>query len=838
MPPLDEYRRKRSPDATAEPFGGGARAAASGGGRFVVQKHAARHTHWDLRLELGGVLLSWAVPRGPSLDPAEKRMAVKVEDHPLEYADFEGTIPKGNYGAGAVIVWDRGGMTWLEEPVSGLDKGKLLFELSGYKLRGVFTLVRTKRKGAADTVEWLLIKKPDAWATTKTVPGEESVLSGLTVEELASGDQRGRAMVEALEKAGAKRVRLSAEGIEPMLAETVELPFSRPGFLFELKYDGYRTLGERLDGKPRLFSRRGRDVTSLYPEITRSLGALPWSLVLDGELCGFDAEGRPDILRLQERAMLQRASDIERASAEAPLTWVVFDLLAFEGLDLRALPLSLRKEMLSRILPRAGALRYSDHVDTRGEDLFREVQRRGLEGTIAKRADAPYRSGRAPTWLKVKSEKTGDFVVVSYTVSKSGRSGFGALELAVWDGERYLYAGKVGSGFDEAQLNALRSGLDAIRTRKPPCEGEIPTDRTRVWVEPKVVCEVRYLEWRDDGVLRMPVFLRLRDDKRPEECFRDRVRPRIDVAPAVVEQRPSVTVSHPEKVLWPKDGYTKSDLVGYYRAISPWMLPYLKDRPIVLTRYPDGITGKTFFQHDAPAFVPGWVRTERLYGENAGKEVDYFVCDEAESLAYVANLAAIPIHLWASRVGSLQLPDWSSIDLDPKGAPFAHVITIAKALRDLAAELGLPAFVKTSGQSGLHVLLALGPGYTHAQAQMLAFLLSKIVVDEMPDIATVQRVIELRGGRVYLDTFQNGQGKTLVAPFCVRPVDGAPVSMPLHWEEVTTGLDPRAFTVKDAVLRMQKLKKDPMAGILTARADVPGALAKLEKRVARRPVRS
>jgi bifunctional non-homologous end joining protein LigD len=429
---LDEYRKKRAANKTPEPFGSELPPSMAAN-TFVVQKHAARRVHYDFRLELGGVLVSWAVPKGPSLDPAIKRLAVQVEDHPVEYADFEGIIPPGNYGAGAVIVWDRGAWKPLEDPVAGLKKGHLDFELIGYKLRGQWMLIRTQ--GSEN--EWLLIKKPDTFAAgegQRLLPSQ-SVLSGLELEEVGAAPQRASELGVELEKAGAKKRDLKVENIELMLAQVAPEPFSDLNWIFELKYDGYRLLSERRDGRVKLRYRSGLDATHLFPDLVRALEALPYSLVLDGEVVVLDGDGKPTFGELQQRVQLQRPQDIARASIERPATYYVFDLLAFDGWDLRNIPLGARKTVLQSILPRLGPLRFADHVEAEGAALFEEVKRRGLEGVMAKRIDSPYASGRSSQWLKMKTEQTGDFVVIGFTPpDKVSRTGFRALQLAVREG--------------------------------------------------------------------------------------------------------------------------------------------------------------------------------------------------------------------------------------------------------------------------------------------------------------------------------------------------------------------------------------------------------------------
>ncbi|HEU5261346.1 MAG TPA: DNA ligase D [Gemmatimonadales bacterium] len=837
--PLSTYRAKRSLDRTPEPGGRAAAAAPvpppTARGLFVVHMHAARRLHWDLRLEMDGVLKSWAVPKGPSPNPADKRLAVHVEDHPLEYGDFEGIIPEGNYGAGAVIVWDRGVWIPLEDPYEGLRKGKLLFELRGYKLRGKWTLVKLK-KGEK---EWLFIKERDGYVASDGALPAESVLSGLSVEELKEGRDRAAPIKKELARLTAPRRVVAVADAEPMLAETRERPFSKAGWVFELKLDGYRIRAAREQGEARLVTRKGHDLAAAFPEIARAVAALPYEgFVLDGELVVPDEAARPSFQRLQNRAKVGRALEVRRAAVETPALLYVFDLLAFEGYDLRPLPLVARKRILERILPRAGPLRYLEHFEKDGEALYERVVQMGLEGIVAKKADAPYRAGRTESWLKIRADRTGDFVVVGLTRPQGSRAGFGALDLAAYQGGKLVYSGRVGSGFTEAQLKEVGAALERSVRRTPAFDGPAPPDKGHTWVEPTLVAEVRYKEWTDEGLLRQPVFVRFRDDKPVSEIAtrgagggeRDLVEAPSGTAPLSPLPK-EVKFSNLEKVFWPDEGYTKGDLIEYYRAISPWLLPYLQDRPVVLTRFPDGITGKSFFQKDAPGFIPEWIRTVRIWSEDTQREIDYFVCDDVESLLYIINLGTIPLHVWGSRTATLELPDWCILDLDPKDAPFTHVVTVARAIKRLCDEIELPCFIKTSGSTGLHVLLPLGRQCTYEQARTLGGLLARVIAAELPEIATITRQVGKRGARVYVDYVQNGHGRLLVAPFSVRPLPGAPVSMPLGWSEVTPKLDIKKFTIKSAPARMKKLKEDPLRLVLELKPDLVSALERLHARL-------
>ncbi len=880
--PLVIYREKRFQDRTPEPFGSDAAGAAesapavSSRRMFVIQKHAARRLHYDFRLEWRGALHSWAVPNGLPMKPGKKRLAVEVEDHPIEYADFEGIIPEGNYGAGAAIVWDRGHWTAREGPGEGIDAGKLHFRLEGHKLHGTWILVRTKD----DPRSWILFRKlesgdpPDGGQP----PGEESVLSGLTVEELRAARDRAGEFRAEIERTGSPRAPVDPTRIDLMLAQTAERPFSAPGWIFEIKYDGYRAIGARSpDRGPYLRSRGGEDMTLIFPEIARALSALPFDdLVLDGELVVLDANGRPDFHALQGRARPRTRIDVERAARENPVTYFVFDLLSAEGFDLRNQPLLARKSLLRGIAPPSGLIRYCDHVEEMGAEMFGMIREMGLEGVIAKKADGKYEPRRSRSWLKFVTERTGDFLVAGYTVERrspgAAADGVSALHLATSDGSGgWLYAGRVGSGFTEVQRSEMLSHLQPLTRPKPVCTirtgGATPAGKKSLWCDPACVVEVRYRSFTPDGALRAPVYVRLREDKRPEECeisplYREVLPPalgdeggtgrvgsgggsagtarpaafhaREPGAPAPAGRSIKPDFRHLDKVFWPDDGLTKGDLIEYYRSVSEWMLPYLEDRPVVLTRYPDGIGGKSFYQKDAPEHAAGLVRTVKISSHHAGRDIAYFVCDDVDSLLYLANLGSIPIHVWPSRVSAIENPDWCIVDLDPKEAPFRHVVQLALALRGLCDEIGLPSWVKTSGSTGLHVLLPLPPEATFEQSRLLAQLLAAILEGRHPDISTTARHIPSRKGRVYLDALQNRRGQLLVAPYSVRPLPGAPVSAPLDWREVEGLPGPRAFTIRNMRERLLRRRQDPMRELLTTRIDLSAALERLEGILPRR----
>jgi bifunctional non-homologous end joining protein LigD len=840
---LDAYRSKRMGGSTPEPMAS-TPAAGRGPRMFVVHQHDATRMHWDLRLEIDGVLCSWAVPKEPSMDPEDKRLAVKVENHPLEYVHFEAVIPDGNYGAGPMIAWDRGLFRPLIDPAQGLLDGEIKFELYGYKLRGAFTLVHTGkgrrgRSSGRGSNDWLLIKKRDEPAEAFLAAGQPlpaaSVLSGLTIDELAAGAPHHRAIVAELEALGAPRRAIALSSLELMLCHTADAPFSSNDWVFELKYDGFRLASVGGAGHAELRYRSGQDPTLRYPELTSALRALPVpGLVLDGEIVMLDAEGRPDFHRLAARAQIHRTSEIQRAALATPVTYMVFDLLGAGGYDLRGLPLLVRKNLLARILPPIGPLKLAEHIPSQGEALLAQVVARGLEGVVAKRAASAYRPTRSRDWLKIKRDPEGDFAVCGYTPPKNSRAGFGALQLCVRHDDRWIWAGKVGSGFDDQLLNQLRVELDARPTWKPTFPRPEGAGEAR-WIEPELVVQVRYREWPTGSSLRFPVFVRLRRDKTAAECtmtvrHTGEVEEPAASAPLEVDQPVrELRLSNLNKLFWKTEGITKGELIEYYRAIAPHILPYLTDRPTVLTRYPDGIDGEMFYQKDMPDWVPPWLRTTTLWSEHSQREIHYVLIDDADGLAFVANLGSIPIHAWASRIANLEKPDWTIVDLDPKNAPREHVVPLALAIHELCEAAGIPNYVKTSGQTGLHVLIPLGAQCTFEQARTLAYLIGLLVERRHPDMATTARNPAARGGRVYLDWGQNAHGQLLVAPYSVRPVGGAPVSMPLTWDEVVPGLDPKQFHLRNALDRITRWSGDPCAPILTERPDLGAALERLEQ---------
>jgi bifunctional non-homologous end joining protein LigD len=666
------------------------------------------------------------------------------------------------------------------------------------------------------------------------------------IEDRPGGDARDpaatrAALRERLAAMRAPRGDVPARGQPLMLATPEARPFSRPGWLFEIKYDGVRVLACRRGEVVELLGRSGQDVTARYPEVARALLALAVdSFLIDGEIVAFDGGGRPSFQRLQARMGLTVVADVERGMRDVPVTGVFFDCLAADGRDLRERPLTDRKACLADLLPAAGVARYGDHVADHGEAFFEAASRARLEGIVAKRGTSRYAGGRSRDWIKIKCQLRQEFVVGGYTDPQGSRGHFGALHIGLYEGPverpRLVYVCKVGTGFDEKTLRALLARLAPLARGATPFDVGSPAGHGHHWVEPALVCEVRFTEWTDEGGLRHPTFLGLREDKRPQECRKEAPAAAPgSVAPATAPaassaDAPRVRLTNLGKVFWPREGFTKGDLVAYYDAVAPLLLPYLADRPVVLTRYPDGIEGKSFFQKDAPEFVPSWVRTETIFSKDTGRDIAYFILDDARSLRFVANMATIPLHFWSARLAALDRPDWLVIDLDPKEAPFTDVVAVATALRRILDELELPSYPKTSGATGLHILVPLGARYSHEETRNFARLIALLGVEATPGISTVARPVRDRGGKVYIDFGQNGHGVTIVAPYSVRPRPAAPASCPLLWSEVTARLDPSRFTIRTIPARFERMD-DPMRAVLGSGIDMAAALARVEARM-------
>jgi len=863
---LDRYRKKRDPGATNEPFGPTPNADVGGtwAGRFVVHQHDATRMHYDLRLEIGGMLQSFAVPKGPTQDPAEKRLAMHTEEHPLSYLDFEDVIPEGNYGAGAMIAWDIGGVVFLEASgEEGLRIGKLDFLLSGFKLHGRFALIATGRqkqerearqfggapRGSAS--EWLLVKKPDKSADPEaqlTDKKPESVLSGMTVFELPRRAELSQELGQEATQLGAVLGVLPKDLI-PMVCATEGAPLTHADWVYELKLDGVRILAEKDRDNVRLSYRSGRNATASYPEIARAVRALaPEKLTLDGEIVTFDETGKPRFERLLPRIMASKPREVERVSREVPVVFLGFDLLALGGLDLRTLPLVSRKLLLRKLVRGEGRLRSLDHIEERGDALWALAEQTDLEGIVAKRAQSKYSAGPRVSgdWVKIKRSSDAEFAIVGF-MNTAGTTSLGSLCLASYTGGNWVYRGRVGSGLDARSRAELEKAFAPLVDSKPPsfAEGELPRSEMKdvTWVRPTLVARVRFQGTSDHGHLRAPVFLGIRADMEPKSCTfsaHEEVSERAvteastKAAPTgahiALERAVRAQLSNLDKIYFPDDGITKGDLLDYAVRIAEPLLRFLKGRPVVLVRYPDGILGKNFYQWRAPDGTPSWIRTNELYDEDKQEERGTgkatFLVDDLDALLHIVNLGCIPLHVLAGRETSPRDCDFLTIDFDIGDHPFAEAVRLALSLRELLNELGLVGYPKTSGQRGLHVLVPLGPGVPFDAAKLLCELLGRVLVGRHSHIATMERRKDQRADRIYIDTGQTGRSRTIVSPYSVRAYPGARVSTPLYWHEVHLALDPGAFTIETVPDKIER-GGDPLSGFFDERPNLAQTLAKL-----------
>jgi bifunctional non-homologous end joining protein LigD len=846
--PLEEYRQKRDFKHTAEPSGAAATERhAAPALEFVIQKHDATSLHFDLRLEEGGVMKSWAVPKGPSLDPSVKRLAMQVEDHPMEYNTFEGTIPKGQYGGGTVMIWDRGTYTADEAGPEGdeaavregLEAGKLAFTFHGKRLHGSFALVRTKR-GSDDKPQWLLIKHRDKYADPGNDPVATvltSATTGRTMEQIADGD------------GPARQARVQATAIQPMLATVGEHLPTGKDWTFEPKYDGVRVIAYATPTSVALMTRNGKDKAAQFPEISTALRALAKQrrgpLVLDGEIVALVDGALGRFQALQDRIHVQNPTEIKALEQNEPTALVVFDLLVDGTEVLTSEPWTDRRTLLERRLghPKTGALRLGDS-ERDGDAMLARARAGGWEGIMAKRTDAPYRPGvRSPAWQKLKIEHRQEFVVGGYTEPRKSRVALGALLIGYYNetGE-LVYAGHVGGGFTTQGLREMHKTLAPLERKTSPFTTVPDTNEPEHWVRPSVVVEVKFNEWTGDGRLRQPIFVGVRDDKDPRTVTREAsptvptpknrssAKKSTSTDPVVAALQDiedgkgdgtvaigaaRLDVTNLRKVFFPESGYTKGDVLRYYASVAKAIVPTTTDRPLVLKRFPNGITGKFFFQQNATD-VPEGVRVETIVEKDA--RVRRFVGGSLVTILYTIQLGAISVDPWHSRVQSLDTPDYTIIDLDPgDDAPFASVVAVARYVHETLEALGLHGIAKTSGASGIHIYLPLPPHTPADAATLLAQLVATRVATAHPKEATVTRAVKARAKTaVYVDYLQNIVGKTVAGPYCVRAVPGAHVSTPLDWSELTDDLDPAAFTIETVPPRIAE-RGDLWAGAMRKR---------------------
>jgi bifunctional non-homologous end joining protein LigD len=846
---LEKYQQKRSFDKTPEPKG--KKKSKASELIFVIQKHDATNLHYDFRLEMDGVLKSWAVPNGPSLNPKDKRLAVMVEDHPFDYKGFEGIIPKGNYGAGAVIIWDEGiyyfkkGLTKAQNKrlyYEGIKKGRLSFYLEGEKLKGKFTLVKVASRGEN---AWLLVKASDKFSQDDDILKlNQSIHSGKTIEELSEEagikkkkkSTRKKAPVKKLIKTTSAKSKIPPPSIKPMLATATDAPFDSDEWLYEIKWDGYRALAALNHGTVQLYSRNDKSFNQKFHSIVEALEKMDVNAVVDGEVVAIDEDGKPSFQLLQNYL-----------EEELNLIYYIFDLLWLNGEDLRNLPLIERKEKLLTLLEDIddNRIAYSDHIENFGADFFKEAEKADLEGIIAKRKNGNYYSAkRTKEWLKIKTHKRQEAIICGYTTPKASRKHFGSLILGVYDDDGNLqFIGSSGGGFDQKSLKDIKEKLDKIQLETSPFKQKPKLKSGVTWVKPKFICEVKFTEWTKDGQMRHPVFLGLREDKAPKDVGFEAIIKKNEVLQEPAKTKSvknkkggidkeisingkKLTITNLNKGYWPEEGFTKGDLIEYYQKISKYILPYLKDRPQSMNRHPNGIDGKNFFQKDVKNMPPEWIQTIEVPSDSKGT-INYLVCQGKATLIFMANLGCIEINPWSSRMDSLDYPDYMIIDLDPLNVDFEVVIETALVVKEVLDYAKIPSFPKTSGSKGMHILVPLGAKYTYEECKNFAHIIVKIVHARLPDITSLERSPKKRKNKLYLDYLQNNRGQTIAAPYCVRPRKGATVSTPLDWDEVKTGLHPSQFTMQNIFSRLEE-KGDLMKKLLTSKGiDMMKALDKL-----------
>ena len=810
---LPEYEAKRDFAVTPEPAPG--KAAPHAEPTFVVHKHDATRLHYDVRLEIDGALASWSVPKGPSYDPAVKRLAIQTEDHPLEYGSFEGRIPDGEYGAGDSLIWDAG--TCDSVPPGQLSqqrkKGHIVVEFHGKKLRGQWHLVRT-HGGAPGKAQWLMFKAKDgAEDPSYDVIAErpESVVSG-------------RVITRGPERSGKLRApRAAPEAIlpaylPPMLATLVDaVPAGE--WHAEVKYDGYRALCALSNGRVAMWTRNALDLAGRFPRIAQALARIVvGDAVIDGEVCVLDPQGVP------------RFELIQQGRTEEAVLFA-FDLLRLDGEDLRARPLEERLDLLRSVLSNAPPqVQLAEEVPGDVASALAKVRERGLEGLILKARGSVYEKGRSREWLKLKAQATQELAIVGWTPGKgNARGSLGALLLAVADGKGgYEFAGKVGTGFSSKQRAELQKQLAQDERPDPPARGA-PRLRDAHWVEPRLVAQVRFTEWTSDGKLRHPAFQGIRADKKPEECLREKPAP-VPPAPAAKGrarepapvQKPDQPqkLTNPDRLLYPKDGITKADVAAYYDAVAPALLNGLKDRPLTLVHWNQGIEKPSWFQQDVGAMAEDWMRIVETPARTKKGSVRHLIADSPRALRWLAQNSVLEIHAWHSRAPNLTQPDWVVFDLDPaEGETIEQALEVAAVLHGMFERLGLPSIPKTTGKRGLHILVPLAKGHTYEDAESFALQVGETVAKQLKNV-TLERSLAKRRGRLYFDCMQNAYGKTVIAPYSLRGIDGAHVSTPLRWSEVKPGLDPRQLNLQTMPQRLRELG-DLFAPALTQGVRLP-----------------
>lgn len=815
MENLAAYNEKRDFDKTPEPSGTPAQYEEQN--RFVVQHHMARREHYDFRLQVEDVLVSWAIPKKPVYDPDVKRLAIKVEDHPLSYIHFEGNIPKGNYGAGTVMVWDIG-YYYLDHdkkfPSTGemkkrIAKGSLKLYLQGAKLKGHFNLVKSNDKNKE---EWFLMKA--AGDENENDFEQKSALSGRTMDEIAGSsavwnadDERKETVKkepkpENLSKSMKEAKKTPFPGfIKPMLATLTDKAFSKEDWIYELKFDGYRIIAAKQDDKTDLYSRNGNDFSDRYTLIAEELTDIKAAFVIDGEVCFMENAQSMSFQKLQNKE-----------NDQDKLHYNIFDLLWLNGHDLTAFPQTERKKLLAILLKNAPEhIHYVDHIKKEGEAFFAEVEKKQLEGIIAKRATGKYHPGsRSDEWLKIKTGHRQEMIICGYMPSDKKSRAFGSVLCCVNENNELIYTGRVGTGFSEKLQKELIEKLKKIKTKKIPVTNP-PDNKNIEWVKPELTCEIKFSSWTKDKIMRHPSFVGLRSDKKPEEIH-------IEKPVSPVEAGTKANLTNLDKVFWPEQGLTKGDVIDYYRDISEYILPYLKDRPQSLYRTPNGMESKGFFQKNMEKLAPEWAETITMDNSKGGT-IEYLLCQNQDTLLFMANLGCIEINPWSSSIPDLEKPDFMIFDLDPVEVDFDKVILIAQAFKKLFDQLSMPAYCKTSGSRGLHIYVPVQQKYTYPQVQNFVKLFEKHIHNQYKNLTSFERSPSKRKGKIYLDFLQNAKGKTMSSVYSLRPRPGAPVSAPVHWDEVKKGLTPDKFNLQNMRKRLEK-EGDLWKDIFDKRVDI------------------
>jgi bifunctional non-homologous end joining protein LigD len=841
---LQEYARKRDFSRTPEPKPGKQVKSQPHTGRFFIQRHNATRLHYDFRLEIDGTLKSWAIPKGPSLDPSVKHLAAMVEDHPLDYGDFEGNIPKGNYGGGSVMLWDRGTFELIgeESGAEQIARGDLKFRLHGEKLTGTWAIVHMKNRGKGN--EWLIIKKKDETAQTPWDIEElaHSVKTGRTQEEIAA-DLPARKKV--VKKAAPKK---KVDSVNPeKLTGAVRAPL--PGFfaqmgaqladklpkgndwIFEVKWDGVRALVHIDNQSLALYTRNNNRCERHYPELL----VLPHYIaaeqaILDGEIVVMDERGVSHFELIQPRIHNEDANAIAKMGQKNPVHLYVFDLLYLDGFDLRRVPLIERKRLLAKIIQPFPLLRVSEYFENTGDDLLEAARQSGLEGLIAKSTTSVYESRRSRNWLKVKLTFEQEFVIGGYTPGE--RDYFGSLAVGYYDAGKLRYAGNVGTGFNGRNLAELWSRLEPLKVTAMPFAKVDKIPRGTLWVKPELVAQIKFANWTEDKKLRAPVFIGLRTDKSSAEVSREEAtEPDVALLPADRKEVTTEIGGHSlkftnlNKIYYPDDGYTKRDLLNYYDSVAPLLLPYLKDRPLSLKRYPNGIHEPFFFQKNTPETYPAWLRTETI------GDIRYVFAGDRASLLYLTNLGCIDQNPWMSRAGSLDCPDFILIDLDPQECPFAKIVEAALLVKEKLDAIGLAGYPKTTGGDGMHIYIPIEPHYSYEQARTFAEVIARLLAAKRPDLFTTPRAVAAREkDKVYFDYLQIAASKTISAPYVPRAYPGAPISTPLAWDEVKPGLLPSQFNIMNGPERFARVG-DLFEGVLKKPQRIEKAFSRLEKLV-------